>query len=161
MLCDLWVVRAAKFSETLYSVFLTNLKSHNWAIWKMLNDWQILRKNSLVNVIELFNDRTRKIEELHRRYFKSCFKNHIQNLAKLAFFNDVRFNQAKSAVVKHSSRLHNPGLRVATEKYLSLSCVGSIRVRAMARILCAVSAELGAQAAWCSLFRNLSIGWSE
>lgn len=127
----------------------------------MLNDWQILRKNSLVNVIELFNDRTRKIEELHRRYFKSCFKNHVQNLAKLAFFNDVRFNQAKSAVVKHSSRLHNPGLRVATEKYLSLSCVGSIRVRAMARILCAVSAELGAQAAWCSLFRNLSIGWSE
>lgn len=56
------VMGATKLSETLDGVFLSNFKSDDGAVRKMLNDWQIFRKYTLVDIVELFDDWSRKVE---------------------------------------------------------------------------------------------------
>jgi hypothetical protein len=71
MFCDLRIVRTAKFSELSDSIFLADFTGNNRSIGKVFNKRQVFRKDTLVDIKELFNNRSRKVERLHSRDLKT------------------------------------------------------------------------------------------
>jgi hypothetical protein len=59
MLSYFRIMRSAEFSELTNSVFLTNFKSDNRAIGKVLNEGQVLRQYIFIDAHKFFNNRAR------------------------------------------------------------------------------------------------------
>ena len=58
MLCDFRVVGSAEFAEAADSVILSDFEYHHGSVGQMFNERQILRKDALVHIVELFNNRS-------------------------------------------------------------------------------------------------------
>lgn len=71
MFSDLRIVRTAKFSELSYGIFLADFAGNNRSIGEMFDKRQVFRKDTLVDIKELFNYRSRKVERLHSRDLKT------------------------------------------------------------------------------------------
>jgi len=53
---DLRIVRSAKFTESGDGVLLTDLESDNGTSRHVFNDWEVLRKNTFVDIHKLLYD---------------------------------------------------------------------------------------------------------
>ena len=65
MLCNFWIVWATKVSEAGNCVLLANLKGKNWSTGQALNDRQVFWQDSLVDIVKLFTDWSREVEQFH------------------------------------------------------------------------------------------------
>ena len=161
MLCNFWVMWATKLSEAGNCVLLTNLESKNWTTRQALNDGQVLWQDSLVDIVKLFSNWSRKVEQFHGWDFETSSQDHVDDLAGTSFSQHMWLNQAESAVIEDSSCLHGSrwGL-VTSEPVIDFSLVCSWGVSAMDSILCSVSTKLCPDWSGCFLLCTPSVGWS-
>lgn len=62
MACDFRIMRPTKFTERCHRILLAYLKCNHRATAQVLDDWQVLRQDPLVDFIELLGDGAAKVE---------------------------------------------------------------------------------------------------
>lgn len=162
MLCNFGVVRSAKFFERANCIFLAYFKGEERTVWKVLNKWQIFRENSFVNIVELFDNRSWKVEHFHSWNFESSTENHLEHWSYVAFVKNMRFNEAKSAVVQYGGRLHGTGFgsNTITKPESWFTFVWTDWIGSVTGILSSVSSKTSTDWARCLLLSILSVGRS-
>lgn len=94
--------RAAQFTESFHSVFLSNFHHNARAGSHVLSDRNVFRKNTTVNLKEFLSSGLVQVEHLHSRDFKALFKDSINSLSSKASCNNMGFDNNASAVGSHS-----------------------------------------------------------
>ena len=88
------VVWPAELSEGLHGILLPNLEGERGAVREVLDDWQVLRDDTFVDIIELFNDWSWQIEYFCSWNLKSCSQDGIDDLSCKAILDDMWLDEA-------------------------------------------------------------------
>lgn len=127
----------------------------------MLNNWEVLRKNSLVHIIKFFDDSPREIENFSGRYLKTGLQNHINNLSSLTAFQDVWLNNAEGTIVQNSCRFHHSSLWRPSEEEIKFSSSGLWRVTTMHSIFGSIASEKSSKGTRSLHLSLCGISWAD
>ena len=121
VLGDLRVAGSHHFSEGLHDVLLANLQDDRGSRNELLDLRNVLREDRLIDIVELFDGGSAQVEHLHCRDFETFREDHIDDHASLSTLDNVRLDDAESAIVKLSSCLHWSRSGITSEPELCLS----------------------------------------
>ena len=156
MLGNLWINWPAELSEGLHSIFLSDLKGESWPIGEMLDNWEVLRDDALVHIVELLDDWSRQVEDLGSRDLETSSQDHVNNLSSLAVLDNMGLHQAERAVINHTSGWH----LLAKEKVqLSSGALGGVAT--VDSVLGSISAKDSSQRVGSISLGNLGVSGAD
>lgn len=136
MLGNLRVVGSAEFTERDDGILLADFKGQKRAVGHVLNEGQVFGQDSLVDFVELLDYWASQLEHFHRRDFKACIEDLVDDLSSKSFSEHVRLDEAKRAVVEHGSCLHWALQRIlATEEKVDFTVVRTSLIGAVNGVL--------------------------
>lgn len=102
---DIWVLRAADFSETLHRVLLSDLQCDASSDGQVLCHLREFRNHALIYFVELLCGGSVQVKRLYGADFKALHENIVNNFSDALLVKHMRLYDTACAVVEYGRAL--------------------------------------------------------